>query len=340
MKSFIKTSLAVALSAMALSSHAAELRVIVHDSFDLPKPLLESFQKTSGITLKIIKGGDAGEMVNKLILTKNSPIADVVYGVDNTLIGKAEQAGILEHYTPTAEDKGIKQQLPGAASVDYGYVTLNYDKAWFAKHGVALPTSLDDLTKPAYHGLLVVENPATSSPGLAFLLSTIKGMGEKQAFAWWAKVRDNGMKVTKDWSQAYNTQFSRNGGAYPIVVSYATSPAAEVFYSKEKLTQSPTGNLFLKGAVFQQVEGAALLKGGKEPEAARRFISFLRSADVQKAIGTSMWMYPVVEATPLETVYQYAQKPATAQTPDAKTITGKGVQWVNQWTKLVLKSGY
>ena len=230
-------------------------------------------------------------------------------------------------------------QLPGATSIDYGYVTLNYDKAWFAKKQLPLPKTLDDLTRPAYKDLLVVENPATSSPGLAFLLSTISAMGETKAMAFWAKLRDNGVKVSKGWTEAYYTDFSRNGGARPIVVSYATSPAAEVFYSKEKLSTSPTANLLLPGAVFQQVEGAALVKGGQQAALARKFIAFLRSDAVQKDIPTSMWMYPVQPGIALDPVFQHAEKPAAHTTPNQQQIAANSAGWVGKWTRIVLKSG-
>lgn len=336
MQLFKTTTLFAALLVAGLSQ-AAELRVLTHSSFAVSKPLLAEFERQNGVKLSIIKAGDAGEMVNKLILTRANPIADVVYGIDNTMLGKAAAAGVL--LPEAAERQPGVPALPGTTSIDYGYVTLNYDKAWFAKKQLALPKTLEDLTRPAYKDLLVVENPATSSPGLAFLLSTISAMGEAKAMAFWGRLRDNGVKVSKGWSEAYYTDFSRNGGARPIVVSYATSPAAEVFYSKEKLTASPTGNLLLPGAVFQQVEGAALVKGGKEAALARKFIDFLRSEAVQKDIPTSMWMYPVLPGIALDPVFQHAEKPSAHTTPDSRQIAAKSAGWVGQWTRIVLKSG-
>ncbi len=330
----IPSTLMLSLSLFAAFAGAAELRVLTHSSFAVSKPLLAEFEKQNGVKLSIVKAGDAGEMVNKLILTRAQPIADVVYGVDNTLIGKAQSAGVLE----AAGKEKADPALPGAVSVDYGYVALNIDKAWFAKNKLPLPKTLDDLTRPAYKDLLVVENPATSSPGLAFLLATIQSQGEDKAFAFWGKLRANGVKAAKGWTEAYYTDFSRNGGSRPIVVSYATSPAAEVFYSKEKLNESPTANLLLPGSVFRQVEGAALVKGGKEPELARKFIEFLRSEAVQKDIPTSMWMYPVREGVALDPVYKFAEKPSSHATPDSKRIADKSAQWVGRWTRVVLKS--
>ena len=332
--------LAVAALAATVSAQAApdELRVMVHSSFSLPKPMLAQFETQSNVKLSIIKGGDAGEMLNKLILTRAQPVADVVYGIDNALVFKAQAAQVIEPFPNSALHGPASVALGhGMVPVDYGYVNLNYDKAWVAKSGVPLPKSLDDLTQPAYRDWLLVQNPATSSPGYAFLLATVAGLGEEKAFEWWAKMRANGLKVTKGWSEAYNTDFSRNGGKYPVVVSYATSPAAEVFYSKDKITESPTGNLFVKGGVFRQVEGVALVKGGGQRAAAAKFVDFLRSAPVQTALQTSMWMFPAEPSTPRAEVMRHGPEPTTYDSLSNEVIADKGAQWVSRWTQVVLK---
>ena len=343
-------ALACGLALCAAPALAAPdtLRVITHNSFSLPKPLLAQFEAAAGVKLSIIKGGDAAEVLNKLILTRAQPIADVVFGIDNALLPKAQAAQILEPYAQgsaagTAAAEVLSQLDPLVAAVDYSYVTLNYDKAAVAKSGQSLPKTLQDLTLPAYRNWLVVPNPATSSPGHAFLLATVAAMGEEPAFAWWAQMRANGMKVSKGWSEAYYTDFSRNGGTRPLVVSYATSPAAEVFYSKEKITESPTANLFLAGGVFRQVEGVALIKGGGQREAAKQFIAFLRSAPVQEALQTSMWMYPADTRAPRAEVMRHGVEPSAAQQASAASAeptaqsAEKSTQWVSRWVQVVLK---
>ena len=317
---------------------AAELRVLAHNSFFLPKPLLAQFEAQTGVKLSVIKGGDSGELLNKLILTRAQPIADVVFGVDNAQYAKAKAANVLEPYAaaPLAGE-GVPTVGKGVVAIDYSYVALNYDKAAFAKSGLPMPKTLEDLADPRYRDLLVVQNPATSSPGHAFLLATLAGLGEGAAFDWWARMRANGVKVAKGWSEAYYTEFSKNGGTRPLVVSYATSPAAEVFYSKEKITEPPTGVLFLKGGVFRQVEGVALIKGGGQREAAVRFIEFMRSPAVQEALQTSMWMFPAVPGIPRAEVMRHAAEPASFDTLSSEVIAEKGAEWVSRWTKVVLK---
>lgn len=334
--SLAAAALLAAFSALPASA-ATELRVLVHKSFALPKPLLAQFEADSGVKLSLIQAGDAGELLNKLILTRAHPIADVVFGIDNALVAKAQAANILEPHGRAAPADSVLPFWPQVLPVNYSYVALNYDKAAVAKSGVALPGTLEDLTQAAYRNWLVVENPATSSPGHAFLLATIAGMGEEKAFDWWARMRANGLKVSKGWSEAYYTEFSRNGGTRPLVVSYATSPAAEVFFSKEKITESPTASLFLKGGVFRQVEGVALVKGGGQREAALKFMDFMRSGPVQEALQTSMWMFPLEARTPRAEVMRHAVEPAAFESLSPELIAQKGSQWISRWIQVVLK---
>ncbi len=351
-------ALATTLLASAVA-HASELRVLVHSSFTLPKPLLAQFEQDAGVKLVIIKAGDAGEMLNKLILTRAQPIADVVFGLDNALIGKAAAANVLDSYSGPAASRASVALRAGALTasqsasqtgspagsiqptlvlpVDYGFVTINYDRAWFRKNNLALPKSLEDLAQPAYRNLLAVQNPATSSPGYAFMLATTAGLGEEPAFAWWARMRLNGVKVTKGWSEAYYTEFTRNGGTRPLVVSYASSPAAEVFYSKTKLTEPPTASLSLPGAVFRQVEGVALVRGGKARAAAVQFMEFLRSPAVQQGLQAEMWMFPADANAARVDALHHAQEPTRHDSPSAQAIAEKNAQWVQRWTKVVLK---
>lgn len=337
-----RLSLVLTASLLAFSTAcacAAELRVLTHASFALPPSLLAQFEKEAGVMLRITKSGDAGEMLNKLILTRANPVADVVFGIDNVLAAKAD--AVLDEYAPPAPKASARADTvtlpPKLLPIDYGYVTVNYDKAWFAKKGLALPRTLDDLAQPAYARLLAVQNPATSSPGNAFLLATIGALGEEKAFGWWARMRANGLKVAKGWSEAYYTEFSHNGGAHPLVVSYATSPAAELFYGKTKLSEPPTGSLGLAGGVFRQVEGVALVKGGQERAAALRFMEFLRSAPVQQALQTEMWMYPADATVPRADALRHAPEPAAFDSPSAQAIADKHADWVRRWTKVVLK---
>lgn len=321
--------------AAAHVSAATEVRLAVHDSFDLPKPLIEAFERQYDAKVSLIKAGDGNELLNRLIITRNSPIADAVYGLDNGNIYKARSQGILSATQP----QGVKTlvALNGALAVDYGFVNLNYDKKWFADKKLPLPASLEDLTRPEYKDLLVMPNPNTSTPGMAFLLANIGGLGEGKAFEWWGKIRKNGVKITKGWSEAYYTEFTLNGGSRPIMVGYASSPAAEVFYSKGKLKAPNMGNLFLKGGVYRQIEGAAVLKNAKQADLAAKLVGYLQSGQVQAAVPTSMWVYPAVSETKLPDIMKHAGVPKTHWAPNERRLADNQKSWLKRWTETVLK---
>ena len=334
-------TLLLASAAFAQKAAPTPLTVITHDSFELDKTLIASFEAQNNAKVRLIRGGDAGELLNRLILTRARPIADVVYGLDNTLAARARAAGLLEPYTSARlGDVPAALRLDGSGlnTVDYGYVAFNYDRAWFRKAGLALPTTLDELATPRYAGLTAVESPATSSTGLAFLLATTAHYGQAAALAWWKKARAGGMKVTRGWSDAYNKEFTRNGGKYPIVLSYASSPAAEVAYAENYdpahlPAESPTANLLLPGSSFLQLEGVGVLKGSQQAALARKFVDFMLSPAVQTDFPTRMWVYPAVSGVKLDPVFKFAQIPGDV-TPQ---FPGNTQALVDAWVNEVLR---
>ncbi|RYM33226.1 thiamine ABC transporter substrate-binding protein [Meiothermus sp. PNK-Is4] len=315
------------------------LTVLTHESFNLDKNLIAQFEQASGIKLRFLKAGDAGETLNRAILTKAAPVADVLYGFDNSLLSKALAAGILEPYRspqlPSLRSEFVLDPTYRALPVDFGYVALNYDKAHFKDK--ALPQTLADLARPEFAKLLVVENPATSSPGLAFLLATVATLGEDGYLDFWEGLRKGGVRVEKGWSEAYYTAFSKNGGDRPLVVSYATSPAAELFYSEKKLTEPPTGNLLLPGSSFLQVEFVGILKGTKQPAAARKFVDWLLSKPAQENIPTQMWVYPTRKDAALPEVFKWAEVPKEPAQLSPQRIAQGAERWVREWTEVVLQ---
>ncbi len=273
-----------------------QLIVLTHDAFAISDDVLAQFEAAHGVDVQILKGGDAGVMVNKAILTKDAPLADVLYGIDNTFLSRALDAGIFDAYSSPAlasVPDALEAGTNGAVTpIDYGDVCLNYDKSAFT--GDAPPATLESLTDPAFKGKLVVENPATSSPGLAFLLATIDRFGETDS-AWqnyWQSLRDNDVLVVNDWDTAYYTSFSGGAGEgdRPIVVSYATSPAAEVVFADPPVTDAPTG--VLTDGCFRQVEYAGVLHGAKAPDKAREFVDYMLSVDFQQDIPLNMYVFP------------------------------------------------
>jgi thiamine transport system substrate-binding protein len=338
--------LASALLASAVAAGAADrkvLRVLTHDSFAVTKELVADFEAKNGATLQFITGGDAGETLNKAILAKGNPLADVIYGVDNTFAGRALASGILQSYASPLLAR-IPAGLgvdPGSRllPVDYGFVCLNYDREWFARKGVPVPKTLEDLTKPAYRGLLVVENPATSSPGLAFLLATISRFGGGWE-AWWKAVRANDALAVNGWNDAYYGEFSAAGkGHRPVVVSYATSPAAEVFFARDpKPSEPPTGSILAEGESFRQVEYVGILEGARNLPLARAFVDFMLSTPFQEDVPLQMFVYPASSQARLPDLFvRFAPVPPNTSAMDPAVIDARRDQWIRQWTQVFLK---
>ncbi len=338
----LKTKALIFLSSVFLlaSVSAQTLTVLTHNSFTVSEELIAAFTEETGIEVEFVQGGDAGETVNRAILTKNNPLADVLYGVDNNLIARAADEGIFEPYESSRLDA-----VPGdylfadtlVTPIDVGYVNFNYDKAYFAENNLAMPENISQLTEEPYRGLTVVQNPASSSPGLAFMLATIAKFGEGW-LDYWAALRDNDVQVTDGWEGAYYTSFTQYGGDRPIVLSYATSPAAEVVFAEQELDDAPTANLFCESCVYRQIEAAGILAGTDNLEAAQQFIDFMLSARFQEDIPLNMYVYPVIENAALPDVFeQYAQTPSPEQiaTLPPEEVEANLSDWLDAWTQVV-----
>jgi len=318
------------------------ITLVTHDAFAVSKPVLAAFTAQTGIKVKVLKSGDAGAALNQMILTKDNPVGDVFFGVDNTFLGRALDEGVFETYAaPGLSTVPAAYQLDSThhlTPVDHGDVCINYDKQWFAKKHLAVPTTLDDLIKPAYQNKIVVENPATSSPGLAFLLATVARYGDAGWRDYWTKLRANGVKVVDDWTTAYEGNFTQGGnqGTYPLVVSYASSPPAAVYYSKPQPKTSPVGTML--DSCFQQVEFAGVLAGTEHQAAARQLVDFMLSAKFQEDIPLQMFVFPVVDGTKLPAVFtKFADVAPSPLTLPAATIAKNREQWIEQWTETVLR---
>ena len=319
------------------------IRLMSHDSFAVSEEVIAEFEVTHNAQVEFLPSGDTGAALNQAILSKGNPLADVFFGVDNTFLSRALEADIFEPYqSPGLEEIPDELELDPEYQllpVDYGDVCLNYDKAWFEEQGIAPPANLEDLTQPKYKGLLVVENPATSSPGLAFILATIGHFGEDAWLDFWAALRDNDVLVTSGWEDAYWGQFSAaSDGDRPIVVSYASSPPAEVYYAEEPLEEAPTAAVLTDGACFRQIEFVGILKGTQERALAEKLIDFMLSKRFQEDIPLQMWVFPANQVAALPDVFVkftgIPQKPA-AVLPEA--IEANRETWIKQWTETVLR---
>lgn len=317
------------------------VRVVTHDSFALSDAVVTAFEESSGIDVEFIPAGDAGEMVNRAVLASGNPEADVLFGIDTTLLSRAIDAEVFDPYVSSVD--ALRPELREAGlgvvtAVDDGDVCVNVDDGWFAEQGIAPPASLEDLADPRYRGLLVVQNPATSSPGLAFLLSTIDRYGD----AWpeyWQGLRDNDVAVVNGWSEAYLSEFTAGGGGgdRPLVVSYSTSPPAEIVYAEEPKPERPSTSVMTDGC-YRQVEFAGVLRGAEDPQAARAVVDWLLSPEVQADVPLSMFVFPARAGVALPEVFEeFVVRPDSPAELPATEIADRRDDWIDEWTQIVLR---
>jgi len=330
----------------ARSSQAAEpqtITIMTHDSFAVSEGVVKSFEDANNAKVVFLQSGDAGAALNKAILTKDAPLADLLFGVDNTFLSRALEAGIFESYDSPAL-QGIPTEFRLDASnralpVDHSDVCINYDRAYFAGRNLPAPKFLEDLIKPEYKGLLVVENPATSSTGLAFLMATIAHYGDSFT-DYWQALRSNGVVVVDGWETAYYTNFSASSGRgpQPMVVSYASSPAAEVIFAETPLDDAPTASILGPDTCFRQIEFVGILKGTPNRLLAEKFVDFMLSKEFQEDMPLQMFVYPVNPNAVLPDAFvQYAQVPEQTAFLAPDEIAANRDQWIETWTDVVLK---
>lgn len=302
------------------SSASDKVVIATHDSWAAPEELMAEFEEDSGLDVTIVPSGDAGQLTNKLVLTKDNPIADAVYGIDNTFASRAVGEGVVDGEL---------------TSIDTADVCVNVDDVWFAEHRLEAPKTLDDLTEPAYKDLFVTPGAATSSPGFAFLLATIGKYGEDGWQDYWKKLMANGAKLTSGWTDAYEVDFTAGGGkgTRPIVLSYNSSPPFTIPEGGDKPTTSA-----LLDTCFRQIEYAGVLDGAQNADGAARFIEFLASKEFQESLPENMYVFPVNPDAELPQLWAQWAKPAPAPIEvDADTITEKRDEWLTEWSDLTTR---
>ncbi len=319
------------------------ITLMSHDSFNASKEVIAEFERDNDVKIRFLKAGQAGAALVQAILSKGNPLADVFFGVDNTYLSRALAADIfLPYASPVLSEIRRELQLDSEnrlLPVDFGDVCLNYDKEWFKDKGLAPPSDLADLIKPEYRGLTVVQNPATSSPGMAFLLATIGRFGADDYLDFWKALRANNVLVTSGWQDAYFSHFSAaSKGDRPIVVSYASSPPAAVFYAESPLSEAPTAAVVDDDTAFRQIEFIGILKGTKEVELARKLIDFMLSKRFQEDIPLQMFVFPAnAEARLPEVFTRYAVIPEKPVVVSPEAIEANRDRWLEEWTNAVLR---
>ncbi len=333
---------AVALIVAACGSGGDDpesVTLLAHDSFAeaVTPETFAAFTAETGIKVEVLAAGDAGAMVNQAVLTKDNPLADVLFGIDDTYLSRALDEDIFLTYKP----KGAGDLFPEfvdrqfrVTPIDFGDVCINYDKSWFESTSLVIPSRLNDLRANIYAMHLTVEHPATSSPGLAFMLATIAEFGEEGWLDYWSGLRDGGVNVAPDWSTAYYGDFFRYGGNSSMVVSYASSPPAEVIFATEPLDEAPTG--VIEAGCYRQVEYAGILAGTDHPQAAEKLIDFMVSVEFQETIPLNWFVFPANRhaALPQEFI-DHAVIPENPSRLSAAYIAENRDRWIDEWIQVM-----
>lgn len=329
------------------------ITLVTHDSFAVSEAVLDQFTTQTGLQVEILRVGDAGLMVNQAVLTAGNPLGDVLFGVDNTFLSRALEGEIFVPYaSPLLDDIAAEFQLDAEGNrvtpVDFGDVCLNYDIAWFEQSGLPLPQSLADLAAPEYAGLLAVPSPATSSPGLAFLLATVAVFGDEgdtdgeSYLDFWRALAANDVRITEGWTDAYYGAFSGSAGSEgdrPLVVSYASSPPAEVVFAEDPSAPAPTGAIVAADTCFRQIEFAGILRGTDNEAGAQQLINFMLSVDFQQDMPLNMFVFPVIPDAALPEVFaEYATIPEQPIVMNPADIEANRDRWIQSWIEAVLRS--
>lgn len=325
---FLAMSFVLAVSACSSPSSNSltdvtpnEVTLLAYDAFTPQEGIFDAFTAATGAKVKVVTGGDSGVLISKAILTAGTPEGDVLWGLDNTLLSRAQKAELLTSYEP----------------VDTGDICVNYDKQWFASRNIAPPASLADLANPTYKNLLVVQDPVASSPGLGFLLGTIAHFGADNWQNYWKSLKANGVHVSPDWTTTYTIDFSGSSGKgkYPLVVSYGSSPPAEVLYAEKPIDTPPTA--VIESTCFRQTEYVGALRGTRNPNLAAQLISYLLDIPFQESMPLSLFVFPVNKKATLPDLFtKFAVAPKNPLTLDPADIEKNRDTWLDSWRDIIL----
>ena len=298
-----------------------EVILLAYDAFTPKDGIFDAFTAATGAKVKVVTSGDTGTLISKAILTVGNPEGDVLWGLDNTLLSRAQKAELLTSYEP----------------VDTGDICVNYDKQWFASRNIAPPTSLEDLALSTYKNLLTVQDPVASSPGLGFLLGTIAHFGVDKWQDYWKSLKANGVHIAPDWTTAYTIDFSGSSGKgkFPLVVSYGSSPPAEVLYAEKPIDTPPTA--VIESTCFRQTEHVGALRGTRNPNLSAQLISYLLDVPFQESMPLSLFVFPVNKQATLPDLFtQFAVTPKNPLTLEPADIEKNRDTWLNSWRDIIL----
>jgi len=309
-----------------------ELVVYTYDSmvseYGLGPKIIPKFEEQCNCKIKMVSKGDAGQVLTTLVLEKENPKADVVIGLDNSLIQKAIEKKVLEEFTP--KNIGIVPKDIGfykkgfLTPFDYGFIAFVFD----SKKIEAELNEFDSLLDSRLEKKIVIQNPRTSSPGLALLFWSIEVYGDPGYKEFWKEFKPNILVVTDGWDESAGLF---RAGEAPMYLSYATSPA---YYAEFEDINHFLAAEFEEGH-YIQVEGIGIVKGTKNRKLAEQFIEFMLTEEAQKEIPFTQFMFPVNKNIELPKAFEYAVMPDKKLELDPELIEEKQEEWISEWEKII-----
>jgi thiamine transport system substrate-binding protein len=315
------------------------VRLVTYDSFALSDEAAAAFEERTGATIEVVASGDAGTTLTRALLAAGAPEGDVIFGIDDTLAGRALAEDLLEPVTPAGLDRvpdELRIEGEGAdllVPIDTGDVCMNVDTEWFADNQVTMPETLDDLTREEFRDLTVVQSPVTSSPGLAFLIGTIDRYGEDGWEDYWSALDDNGVLVRPSWDDAYYGDYTVSGGDRPVVLSYASSPPAEVVFSEG--TRTEPASAVMIDSCTRQIEYAGVLRGTDRPDLAAELVEFMLDEAWQSELPLTNFVFPVVDVDLPEEFELWAERAESPMGLDPVLVDERRDDWIEAWRELM-----
>lgn len=318
----------LATTAAVLPAVAAEktLTIYTYESFVTEwgpgARVAAAFEKTCDCKVEWVGVADGVELLTRLKLEGEKTKADLVLGLDTSLVTEAKATGLFAPHQLSPQGLSV----PGGFSddtflpYDYGHFAVVYDTETLKNP----PKSLKELVEGDPDEKIVIEDPRTSTPGLGLLLWVKSVYGDKAGEAW-ARLKDRVLTVTPGWSEAYGL-FTK--GEAPMVLSYTTSPAYHmVAESTERYQAAP----FAEGH-YVQIEVAGMTGSTDDPDLARRFLAFMTGPDFQSIIPETNWMMPVAATSaPLPAAFDRLIKPEHTFLFPSDEVAENRKAWIDEW---------
>ncbi len=305
--------------------------LVTYSGYVLPEKAAAAFTERTGLKIEVVATDDAGAALGRAILAAGDPEGDLFFGVDTTFLTQATDSGAFTRTEPVLDalPAGVADPSGTLVPIDESTVCVNVDRSWFEANGRTPPTTFEQLADPSFAGLLVAEDPAASSPGLVFLSATVAKFGDG-APAFWQRLLDNDVEIAGGWSDAYFSSYTVNGGDRPLVVSYASSPPAEVMDSDDPAAQPKS--VVLEDTCTRQVEYAGVLDGAANPDGARELLAAMQSEDWQAALPASNYVFPVRPDVELPPAFaRFAVRPADPIELDPVEVGRHRDEWLDGW---------